>query len=205
MKFSSMKSDGFQEPMMTTEKRFFLKNHLEKTIIPSILADQGADFCCSMIVEGSRFLCDLYNAIWERYANEHPFCPLDFLVYSAANDDHIVLYAVLPEIPGAEGMGICGIGLACDPYGLSFTNVRAYYTYASRIDNSRTVFEIHGPNGRVGCTPSKKITPFSHDSNEIIDLIWKMAFDENGDYAMELIFDEEELIEYQLSGYEEPF
>ena len=72
-------------------------------------------------------------------------------------------------------------------------NIRSYRIQKRRIDDGQAVFEVFGLNGRAGCTCPLSDTRSKDAQNKLIDLIWRMAFDEEGIYSMGELENPEEL------------
>ena len=72
-------------------------------------------------------------------------------------------------------------------------NIRSYRIQRHWIYDGQAVFEVFGPNGRAGCTRPMSDTRSNDAQNKLIDLIWHMAFDEEGRYSMGELENPEEL------------
>lgn len=174
------------------EQRYALKKYIESTFIPGILEHDGSDFLASLTWGGPRFVCDLYNGVWEKYLQERPFDLSDFRMFEAFKDAHEIVFFSVPALPGTEGLFTSGLAFA-NNLTETYDDIRLYRVQKNRIDNDTVVFEVFGPGGRVGCTPSAPEADMGATPTEIIRLIWQMAFEEDSLFAIEEIEDCDEL------------
>ena len=117
----------------------------------------------------------------------------DFRVFDAESGKREILYVEVPVLPGLEEICSCALAFASDVSDCSRVNIRSYRIQKHRIDDGQVVFEVFGPNGRAGCTRSMPEAGSNDAQNKLIDLIWHMAFDEEGRYSMGELENPEEL------------
>ena len=165
-------------------------------MIPDIIAHEGSEFLSSLFWGAQHFVCDLYNSVWEQYAQERPFNISDFRVFDAESGKHEILYVEVPVLPGLVEICSCALAFASDVSDCCRVNIRSYRIQRRRIDTEQTVFEVSGSNGRAGCTRPLSDTRSNDAQNKLIDLIWHMAFDEEGRYSMGELKNPEELDSY---------
>ena len=174
-------------------RRLSLKANIEKSMIPDIIEHEGSDFLASLFWGAQPFVCDLYNSVWEQYAQKRPFNISDFRVFDAESEKHEILYVEVPVLSGLEELCNCALAFASDVSDCCRMNIRSYRIQKRRIDDGQAVFEVFGPNGRAGCTRPLSDTRSNDAQNKLIDLIWCMAFDEEGRYSMGELENPEEL------------
>lgn len=182
MKFSPVGTDRTAHPMRLPERRYSLIQYFVDSLIPDILKHDGANFCSDIIGDGPQFVCDLYNEVWDKYAQERPFELADFRVFEAYSQPHGILFVSIPGLPGMKNFCPSAFAIAYDSP--SFRNSRMYKVHQRTIDNNKIGYEVYGPNGRVGCTPFIHKTELSNEPIKIVDLIWQMAFDEKPSYEL---------------------
>lgn len=169
--------------MRLPERRYSLIQYFVDSLIPDILKHDGANFCSDIIWEGPQFVCDLYNEIWDKYAQERPFELADFRVFEAYSQPHSILFISIPGLPGMKNFCPSAFAIAFDSYDSHhFRNFRMYKVHQRTVGDRKIGYEIYGPNGRVGCTPFIHKTELSNEPIKIVDLIWQMAFDEKPSY-----------------------
>ena len=81
MKFLPMKRDRAASSLALRERRLALKRYIEEEMIPALIEQEGSEFLTSLFWAGQRFVCDLYNEVWNQYAQEKPFELKDFRVF----------------------------------------------------------------------------------------------------------------------------
>ena len=193
MKFLPVKEGNAAILMRLPVRRLSLKVYIENTMIPDIIAYEGSEFLSSLFWDAQHFVCDLYNGVWEQYAQERPFNISDFRVFDAESGKHEILYVEVPVLPGREEICSCALAFASDVSDCRSVNIRSYRIQKRRIDDGQAVFEVFGSNGRAGCTRPLSDTRSNDAQNKLIDLIWRMAFDEEGRYSMGELENPEEL------------
>ena len=196
MKFLPVKGGNMAMLMRLPVRRLSLKAYIEKSMIPDTIEHEGSDFLASLFWGAQPFVCDLYNSVWEQYAQERPFNISDFRVFDAESGKHEILYVEVPVLPGLEEICSCALAFASDVSDCCSVNIRSYRIQRHRIDDGQVVFEVFGPNGRAGCTRSMPEAESNNAQNKLIDLIWRMAFDEEGRYSMGELENPEELDSY---------
>lgn len=117
----------------------------------------------------------------------------DFRIFDAESKKHEILYVEVPVLPGLEEICSCALAFASDVSECRRVNIRSYRIQKHRIDDGQVVFEVFGPNGRAGCTRPMPEAESNDAQNNLIDLIWHMAFDEEGSYDMGELENPEEL------------
>ena len=120
----------------------------------------------------------------------------DFRIFDAESKKHEILYVEVPVLPDLEELCSCALAFASDISDCSRVNIRSYRIQKHRIDDGQVVFEVFGLNGRAGCTRSMPEAGSNNAQNKLIDLIWRMAFDEEGRYSMGELENPEELDSY---------
>jgi len=193
MKFLPVKERNMTMLMRLPARRLSLKAYIEKSMIPTIIEHEGSEFLSSLFWGAQPFVCDLYNGVWEQYAQERPFNVSDFRIFDAESKKHEILYVEVPVLPGLEGICSCALAFASDVSDCRRVNIRSYRIQRHRIDDGQVVFEAFGPNGRAGCTRSMPEAESNNAQNKLIDLIWHMAFDDEGIYDMGELENPEEL------------
>ena len=193
MKFLPVKERNMTMLMRLHVRRLSLKAYIEKSMIPDIIEHEGSEFLSSLFWGAQHFVCDLYNGVWEQYAQERPFNISDFRVFDAESGKHEILYVEVPVLSGLEELCSCALAFASDVSDCCRMNIRSYRIQRRRIDDGQAVFEVFGPNGRAGCTHPLSDTRSNDAQNKLIDLIWHMAFDEEGRYSMGELENPEEL------------
>lgn len=196
MKFLPVKERNMTMLMRLPARRLSLKVYIENTMIPDIIAHEGPEFLSSLFWGAQHFVFDLYNGVWEQYAQERPFNISDFRVFDAESGKHEILYVEVPVLPGLEEICSCALAFASDVSDCCRMNIRSYRIQRHRNDDGLAVFEVFGPNGRAGCTRPMSETRSNDAQNKLIDLIWRMAFDEEGRYSMGELENPEELDSY---------
>lgn len=196
MKFLPVKEGNAAILMRLPARRLSLKAYIENSMIPDIIAHEGSEFLSSLFWGAQHFVCDLYNSVWEQYAQESPFNISDFRVFDAEPGKHEILYVEVPVLPGLEEICSCALDFASDVSDCRSVNIRSYRIQRRRNDDGLAVFEVFGPNGRTGCTRPLSDTRSNDAQNKLIDLIWHMAFDEEGRYSMGELKNPEELDPY---------
>ncbi len=73
MKFLPVKEGNAAILMRLPVRRLSLKVYIENTMIPDIIAYEGSEFLSSLFWGAQHFVCDLYNGVWEQYAQKRPF------------------------------------------------------------------------------------------------------------------------------------
>ena len=73
MKFLPVKEGNMAMLMRLPVRRLSLKAYIEKSMIPDIIEHEGSEFLSSLFWGAQPFVCDLYNGVWEQYAQERPF------------------------------------------------------------------------------------------------------------------------------------
>lgn len=184
MKFLPVKEGNMAMLLRLPIRRLSLKAYIEKSMIPDIIEHEGSDFLSSLFWGAQPFVCDLYNSVWEQYAQERPFNISDFRVFDAESEKHEILYVEVPVLPGLEELCSCALAFASDISDCSRVNIRSYRIQRHRSDDGQVVFEAFGPNGRAGCTRPLPEAGGKDAQNKLIDLIWRMAFDVEGRYSM---------------------
>lgn len=152
MKFLPVKEGNAAILMRLPVRRLSLKVYIENTMIPDIIAYEGSEFLSSLFWGAQHFVCDLYNGVWEQYAQERPFNISDFRVFDAESKKHEILYVEVPVLPGLEELCSCALAFASDVSDCCRMNIRSYRIQKRRIDDGQAVFEVFGLNGRAGCT-----------------------------------------------------
>ena len=193
MKFLPVKERNMTMLMRLPVRRLSLKAYIEKSMIPDIIEHEGSEFLSSLFWGAQPFVCDLYNSVWEQYAQERPFNMSDFRIFDAESKKHEILYVEVPVLPGREEICSCALAFASDVSDCRSVNIRSYRIQRRRNDDGLAVFEVFGPNGRAGCTRPLSDTRSNDAQNKLIDLIWRMAFDEEGRYSMGELENPEEL------------
>ena len=193
MKFLPVKERNMTMLMRLPVRRLSLKAYIEKSMIPDIIEHEGSEFLSSLFWGAQPFVCDLYNSVWEQYAQERPFNMSDFRIFDAESKKHEILYVEVPVLPGLEEICSCALAFASDVSECRRVNIRSYRIQKHRIDDGQVVFEVFGPNGRAGCTRPMPEAESNDAQNNLIDLIWHMAFDEEGSYDMGELENPEEL------------
>lgn len=196
MKFLPVEEGNAAMLMRLPARRLSLKAYIEKSMIPDIIEHEGSEFLSSLLWGAQHFVCDLYNSVWEQYAQERPFNISDFRVFDAESEKHEILYVKVPVLPGLEELCSCALAFASDVSDCCRMNIRSYRIQKHRIDDGQAVFEVFGPNGRAGCTRPTPEAGSNDAQNKLIDLIWRMAFDEEGRYSMGELENPEELDSY---------
>lgn len=196
MKFLPVKEGNAAILMRLPARRLSLKVYIENNMIPDIIAHEGSEFLSSLFWGAQHFVCDFYNGIWEQYAQERPFNISDFRVFDAESGKREILYVEVPVLPGLEEICSCALAFASDVSDYRRVNIRSYRIQKHRIDDGQVVFEAFGPNGRAGCTRPMPEAESNDAQNNLIDLIWHMAFDEEGSYDMGELDNPEELDSY---------
>lgn len=196
MKFLPVKEGNMAMLMRLPARRLSLKAYIEKSMIPDIIEHEGSEFLSSLFWDAQPFVCDLYNSVWEQYAQERPFNISDFRVFDAESEKREILYVEVPVLPGLEEICSCALAFASDVSDCRRVNIRSYRIQKHRIDEGQAVFEVFGPNGRAGCTRPMPEAESNDAQNKLIDLIWRMAFDEEGRYSMGELENPEELDSY---------
>lgn len=196
MKFLPVKEGNAAILMRLPARRLSLKAYIENSMIPDIIAHEGSEFLSSLFWGAQHFVCDLYNNVWEQYAQEHPFNTSDFRIFDTESEKHEILYVEVPVLPGLEEICSCALAFASDVSDCRSVNIRSYRIQRRRNDDGLAVFEVFGPNGRAGCTRPLSNTRSNDAQNKLIDLIWHMAFDEEGRYSMGELKNPEELDPY---------
>ena len=87
MKFLPVKEGNAAILMRLPVRRLSLKVYIENTMIPDIIAYEGSEFLSSLFWGAQHFVCDLYNGVWEQYAQERPFNISDFRVFDAESGE----------------------------------------------------------------------------------------------------------------------
>ena len=193
MKFLPVKERNMTMLMRLPARRLSLKAYIEKSMIPDIIEHEGSEFLSSLFWGAQPFVCDLYNGVWEQYAQERPFNTSDFRIFDAESKKHEILYVEVPVLPGLEEICSCALAFASDISDCRRVNIRSYRIQRHRIDDGQVVFEAFDPNGRAGCTRSMPEAESNNAQNKLIDLIWRMAFEEEGSYDMGELENPEEL------------
>ena len=196
MKFLPVKEGNAAILMRLPARRLSLKVYIENGMIPDIIVHEGSEFLSSLCWGAQHFVCDLYNSVWEQYAQERPFNISDFRIFDAESKKHEILYVEVPVLPDLAELCSCALAFASDISDCSRVNIRSYRIQKHRIDDGQAVFEVFGPNGRAGCTRPMPETRSNDAQNKLIDLIWRMAFDEEGRYSMGELENPEELDSY---------
>ena len=196
MKFLPVKEGNTAMLMRLPDRRLSLKAYIENSMIPDVIAHEGSEFLSSLFWGAQHFVCDLYNSIWEQYAQERPFNISDFRVFDAESEKHEILYVEVPVLPELEELCSCALAFASDVSDRHRVNIRSYRIQRHQIDDGQAVFEVFGPNGRAGCTRPMPEVGGKDAQNKLIDLIWRMAFDEEGRYSMGELENPEELDSY---------
>lgn len=189
MKFQPEKEGKIVYLMRMFEQQFSLKQYIERQFIPALLGQEGVEFCVSILFGSNHFICDLYNAIWNKYAQEEPFELSDFQVFKACTEKHCVLYVIVPGIPGTEDTYTSGFAFAYDPSEMDSKSISMYYVRKSRFDEDQYDFEVFAPDGQVGCTRPISEAEIDIAPTEVIDLLWRMAFEGSRNSNMEDITD----------------
>ena len=195
MKFLPVKCAG-PDLMRQPVQRLSLKNYIEDCMIPGIIRQEGSGFFSSVFWGARRFVCDLYNGVWEKYARERPFNIYDFRVFIAESQKHMVLYVEVPELPGQEELCNCALAFAGDVSDSDTVDIRAYQTRKHRIDGRHVILEVFDTEGRAACTASMSEAESTDAQNELVDLVWYMAFDEEGGYDMSELESPEEMLSH---------
>ena len=193
MKFLPVKEGNKAMLMRLPIRRLSLKAYIEKSMIPDIIEHEGSEFLSSLFWGAQPFVCDLYNGVWEQYAQERPFNISDFRIFDAESKKHEILYVEVPVLPDLEEICSCALAFASDVSDCRRVNIRSYRIQKHRIDDGLAVFEAFGPNWRAGCTRPMPEAGSNDAQNKLIDLIWHMAFDEEGRYSMGELENPEEL------------
>lgn len=196
MKFLPVKEGNIVVPMRLPSQRLSLKAYVENGMIPDIIAHEGSEFLSSLFWGAQHFICDLYNSVWEQYARERPFNLSDFRIFDAESEKHEILYVEVPVLPGLEELCSCALAFASDAADRCRVNIRSYRIQRRRIDDEQVVFEAFGPNERTGCTHPMPATRSKDMRNKLLNLIWSMAFDEEGRYDMSELEAQEDLDSY---------
>ena len=201
MKFLPMKKDCSVSSLALRERRIALKRYIEEEMIPALIEQEGSEFLTSLFWVGQRFVCDLYNDVWEQYAQERPFNISDFRVFDAESEKHEILYVKVPVLPGWEELCSCALAFASDISDAGHKNIQSYRVQKRWIERERAVFEVFGPNERVGCTPSMSKREMGNALYEIVKLIWSMSFDDEEDCFSIGEIEDPELMNEKVEAY----
>ena len=183
--------------MRMFKRRLSLKQYIEKKFIPAVLEHEGIEFCVSILFGSNHFIRNLYNAIWDKYAQEEPFELSDFQIFEAYTHEHHVLYVMVPAIPGTEMMYTSGFAFAYDIPDMDSKKIRMYHVQKSSFDEDLYEFEVFGPGGQVGCTRAIPEAEINNAPTEVINRIWSMAFEDVTGFKVEEITDYDDIIEWE--------
>lgn len=201
MKFLPMKRDRAASSLALRERRLALKRYIEEEMIPALIEQEGSEFLTSLFWAGQRFVCDLYNDVWNQYAQEKPFELTDFQVFQAESNKHNLLYVRVPSLPGTEDFDNCALAFASGISEYRYVSIQSYRVQKRWIERERAVFEVFGPNERVGCTPSMSKREMGNVLYEIVKLIWSMSFDDEEDCFSIGEIEDPELVNAQMEAY----
>lgn len=169
MKFLPVKEGNTAMLMRLPARRLSLKVYIENTMIPDIIAYEGSEFLSSLFWGAQPFVCDLYNSVWEQYAQERPFNISDFRVFDAESEKREILYVEVPVLPGLEEICSCALAFASDVSDCRRVNIRSYRIQRHRIDDGQVVFEVFGKRSIIP-RYRKAVVPGTHTA-ENHDLI----------------------------------
>lgn len=200
MKFQPIRKDRAASSLALPERRLALKRYIEEEMIPALIGQEGSEFLFSLFWAGQRFACDLYNEVWDQYAQEKPFELTDFQVFQAESDKHNLLYVRVPGLPGTGDFDNCALAFASDVSDAGHKNIQSYRVQKRWIERERAVFEVFGPNERVGCTPSMSKREMGEALYEIVNMIWSMSFGEKDCFSIGEIEDPG-LMNAQMEAY----
>lgn len=201
MKFLPMKRDRAATSLALRERRLALKRYIEEEMIPALIEQEGSEFLTSLFWVGQRFVCNLYNEVWNQYAQEKPFELTDFQVFQAESNKHNLLYVRVPCLPGTENFDNSALAFASDISDAGHKNIQSYRVQKRWIERERAVFEVFGPNERVGCTPSMSKREMGNALYEIVKLIWSMSFDDEEDCFSIGEIEDPELMNEKVEAY----
>ena len=201
MKFLPMKKDCSVSSLALRERRIALKRYIEEEMIPALIEQEGSEFLTSLFWVGQRFVCDLYNEVWNQYAQEKPFELTDFQVFQAESNKHNLLYVRVPCLPGTEDFDNCALAFASDISEYRYVSIQSYRVQKRWIERERAAFEVFGPNERVGCTPSMSKREMGNALYEIVKLIWSMSFDDEEDCFSIGEIEDPELMNEKVEAY----
>ena len=160
MKFLPVKERNMTMLMRLPVRRLSLKAYIEKIMIPDIIAHEGSEFLSSLFWGAQPFVCDLYNGVWEQYAQERPFNTSDFRIFDAESKKHEILYVEVPVLPGLEEICSCALAFASDISGCRRVNIRSMRLFCASLLSASGMGRVH-PARPLGPKTSKTTCPSS--------------------------------------------